>query len=155
MHKQHKPLSQLDPDQIVRYSYDDENRAQRVILVNEDGSGTMPLEVAQQVVQQAPAQLVTVEVPIIVKETEIKIVEVPTIITQERVVKVETEKTIIQTELRVIEVPVIVKEIEFKEIEKTVFIEKSVIQTIPLWLKVCIVVHTFSFMGILIYLIRR
>lgn len=122
-------LSQLDNQQISKHMFDEENDAQRVIIV----SGEVPdvkVSVDPQAITDAiqkglegfkvnsvnppSLQIERIEVPVIIKETVIEKVEIPVIIKE--------------IEYREIKVPFeIVKTIE---IEKPVFLKEQVIQVV-------------------------
>lgn len=105
-------LSLLDKEQIAVRIFDDEQDAQRVILVGSDIAETIKeglkdfkIEVVQQDKTTFPEyKIQTIEIPTIVKEIEIK----------------EIEKQVIVTEYKFIEKPIIVKEIQIIEVEKAV-----------------------------------
>ncbi len=121
-------LTQLDANQIPRYSYDEENRAVRVSIVN----GTSDFQAPVQKIQQAGASRIEyitvptverIEVPVIIKELELKTIEIPVIS--------------VKTEVQIVEVPFYIREIEYKtiEIEKPVYITEIKTVEIPLIVK--------------------
>lgn len=110
MLKKNEKLTLLDNPQILRHMFDEENDAQRVIVVGSDiakavkeGLKDLKIEVNPEWSKEwnkiiPYVQPVTLE-PKIIKEIEFKEIE--------KVVYIE--KPIIQTEIRVIEVPIIPK----------------------------------------------
>ena len=96
-------LTQLDPSQIVKVTFDEENQAQRVYLVNSNEIKALKSEEKPEALQ-----LQRIEIPHIIKETTIERIEVPQIL--------------IQKEIKEIQIPVIIKELEIKEIEKQILI---------------------------------
>lgn len=113
-------FSNFDADQIQRLAFSDDEQAFRMTLVGMDNLVIEPkidLEPLKEALMgkpsEAPAQAPTVE---------IKVVEVPKIITETHteVKVVEVERPVIVEQVRIerVEVPVVVKEIEIKEIEK-------------------------------------
>lgn len=129
-----RKISQLDNNQISKLVFDEENEAQRVVIV----SGNVPdvkvdvdpssitnaimkglegFKVDQASVPWSPSLIQTVEVPVIVKETVIERIEVPVIVKEieYREIKVpfETIKTI------EIEKPIFIKQPEIHILTKS------------------------------------
>lgn len=140
-------LTNLDPNQISRYSFDENLRASRVVIVGDQGyTGTSNIS-GERYIKPEPLYI---EKPVIVTQIEYREVEIPKIVTQ--------------IEYKEIQVPVIVKEIEYKEIvkeipvektvykeiEKPVFIDKLVKDSFPSWLKICFAIQTLAFILIAI-----
>lgn len=137
-------LTQLDSKDIPRYSYDEDNRAMRVIMINNESPvpSNSPLsqtpigsnfklpdgaqyEALKQHFLSLPAprietRIERVEVPVIVKEIEI--VEVQKIITEYK----EIEKIIVVPEYITKEVEKLVTVTEYKTINVPQIVEKIV-----------------------------
>lgn len=129
-------LTQLDPSQIIKTTYDEHNNAQRVYLVN--GPDSIQMGFTEKT---STPYIQTIEIPKIVYETLWKEIQVPVYITK--------------TEIKEIQVPVIVKELEIKEIERQILIpsepqfqiiEKEIV---PKRLKYILIAQLF-FIGILL-----
>lgn len=123
-------LTQLDNNQIHKMTFDEENDAQRVVLV----AGTIPdikVDVDPKAItdaiqkglesfkpssvpNQSSGELQLVEIPVIVKETVIERIEVPVIIKE--------------IEYREIKVPIEI--IKMVEVEKPIFIKEQQIQVV-------------------------
>lgn len=95
--------SQLDPGQIARNIYDEDQNAQRVVMIGDFGIG-------EAIKEQLKDLKVSVDMP---QQREAKEIQV-----------VEVEKILKELQLERIEIPVIVKEIEIREIEKQVIVDK-------------------------------
>lgn len=151
--------SQLDTDQIVKKTFQEELDAQRVVLVGgEKISLTVDMEQMSKSLSEMfekqhkefsrnynnpplinlPYVEEKAQEPVIVTIKEIERVEVPTIITQ---IEYRTIEIPVFTEkLVTIEKPIVIKEIEFKEIYR----EKD----FPNWYKLCFVLQTMVVCGI-------
>lgn len=122
-------LTGLDSKEIPRYTYDEVNNANRVVLIGGDfgvaeavKEGLKDLKVTVDTTTKPgitetvylPGPVQKIEVPVIVRETEYKEITVPVIQTEVRII--EVEKPIIQKELEIqrIEVPVLIKEKELQ-----------------------------------------
>lgn len=140
-------LTNLDPNQISRASFDEDLNAQRMVLVG--GSGiTLNADVKFPEAKH--------QEPIIIKEIEYKEIEKPIIL--EKIIYKEVEKPIIirDIEYKEIEKQIIVKEIEYKEIEKPLIIEKEIIKELPVWQKVCIFIQAFALLSlVLVNLLKK
>lgn len=142
-------ISNLDANQIPRYTYDEANRAVRVTIMGTDIK--MPeidatqikmdfsplLEKMDQLISKqdvvAPTNTVQIiEIPTFIKEIEIKEIEKPIFITEVKII--EIEKPVYITETKYIEKPIIVE--KFKEI--------------PNFAKVCFIIQTLAVFGLLI-----
>lgn len=146
-------LTGLDAKEIPRYTYDEDNNANRVVLVGDfDVAGAikeslkdlkievpvaeaqvMPREYVEKVV---PGPVQRIEVPFPVRETVIERVEVPVIVKE--VEKIEVP--VITQELEIIKlpypvketvierieipVPIIEKQVQLMEVEKPIYIEQ-------------------------------
>lgn len=126
-----RQVSLADPNSIVQREFDELLDAKRVVIVG----GTLPnFNVQGQAAEQREVQIERIEVPVIVKEIELRIIEVEKVIVQ-REVQIERveipvvvtevkeiikEVPVIQHEIKFVEVPVVVKEVQFKEMSKLV-----------------------------------
>ena len=122
-----KKLSHCDPDQIVKYTYDEGLNASRVTLVGLDNLTVEPkidLQPFMEQMKQSEVQVIETKVPVHTVETKIEKIEVPTIITQEKIVELPLEKIIVQEKIVKIDVPVIVKEVEYKEVQIPIVTER-------------------------------
>lgn len=156
-----KNLTSLDPDQIVRYSYDEESNASRVVIVGSDLSdfkeqlkqslqNIFPVETSQVQVQTENKPVVQVEYreiekPIIIKEKDIEIKEI------EKQVPIIVEKI----EYREIEKPILIKEIQYLEVEKPIIVEKEKFLEIPSTIKIYMGIQFLIVIGLLIALILK
>jgi hypothetical protein len=124
MKQANENLSLLDNDQIIKREHDQASDAKRVVIVNSDYSAQIAESIKESLKdikidvtttnvaqpQQAQSSSVQIiEIPVIVKEIEIKEVE--------KIVVVENTKTV--------EIPVIVIQEKIVEIEKPIFIYKE------------------------------
>lgn len=146
-------ITSLDPHQIAQYKYDDERRADRVILVggeklniNADLGG---LEAKVQELSSS-LKLLSNTVPPMQNAPEVKIVEVPKIEVVKQVQYKEIEKPVIvkQVEYKEVQVPVIVTDKQIVEVEKPVLVEKLI--DFPIWLKLCLAIQTLAIIAIAI-----
>lgn len=127
-------ISQYDPAQITRMGFDDSKQAHRVVI--EGSSVVIPelkipeikfpdnLEIHNKVIE------IIKEVPVIVREIEIREIEKPIVVIQKevQVVEIIKEVPVINevTKIEFIEKPIIIPQIEVKTIEKPIIIEKIV-----------------------------
>jgi hypothetical protein len=134
MLKKNEKLTLLDNSQILRSTFDEENNAQRVILIGSDGFQItesikeslkdLKIEVIATEQQKIPfiaPEIKIIEIPKIIKELEIREVEKVILVPEYRVIEIETpiivkelqivevEKLVLQTEIKFIEVPIIPK----------------------------------------------
>jgi hypothetical protein len=151
-----RKLTQLDVNQIHTRVYDEDAEAQRVIVINgnfpnnnnESSSGSIKIE--------------TIEVPVIIKDLEIK--EVDKIITIPELKIIEVQKVLQDTKTEVIrvEVPQIIiqKEVQIIEVEKPIIIREVQNVTIPEfkfpeWVKYAIGAYLLMNLGLLIKLLFK
>jgi hypothetical protein len=154
-------LTALDASSLIKYTYNEELRANRVELVGSDSIivnlDTKPLEEAikagfseYKVTTTGPInptiEYREIKIPEIVKE--VQIIEVPTYITNTEVKIIEVEKTTFVPELKIIEIekPIYITKIEY--VDKIVYQKEiknlnylliiQVILAIGLALKLCI-----------------
>ncbi len=128
-------LTNLDSHQITAYGFDEEKRAHRMVLVGSDNLNiTANIDTSKK------------EDPIVITNTEIKVIEVPKIITE--TIYKEIDKPIIIEKEKIIEVikEVPVEKIVYKEIDKPIIIEKTEYKevNIPNWLKLGLVINTIA-----------
>lgn len=152
-------LTNLDPEQIVRYSYDDQLNGSRVILVGSDLSKFEQSlsESVSKALQNAKFEFTAPQInqnPVSNIQFEYKEIEKPIIV----------EKTVIQY----VDKPVIIKEIEYREIEKQVIVDKIKIEYVekpifvnnsgselPKIVKVFMGIQTLVIVGLLLTLIIK
>ena len=137
-------ISNFDPNQITGLTFDNLRDAVRVHIV--DG-----LKVTADSINM-PEQKV-LQVPVIVKETEIHQINVPVIVKE--IEKVEVPVIIKEVEYKTIEVPVIVREIQVIEIEKPVIVTEfkvieKIISVVPSYVKICMIMQTLALVGLLL-----
>lgn len=153
-------VSLLDRDQITSRLYDEENDAQRVILVGSDMSGladtikssleaslsNMKVDLATPA---APAQreIQIVEIPVVVKEIEIREIEKPIVVEKPQVITVERPVITTKTEIVQVEKPVVVTEHKIIELEKHI-IDAGL-------LKALLVVQTVSLLAIALIVLLK
>jgi hypothetical protein len=157
-----KKLSDCDPDQIIKYTYDETKNASRVTLVGLDNITVEPkidlqpivdqIKQTQQMNSQEEIKIVEIKVPIPVIETKIEKIEVPTIIVQEKIIERPVEKVIIQEKINNIDVPVVIKETQYKEIQIPVITERLKEDKV---LKIFQVIQSLAVLGILIKLLMK
>lgn len=99
-------LTDLDPDQCTRYSYDHDAQANRVVVANDFGLASALKNIKIEAV------------------SNIQIIEVPTIITETKVVEIEKPIIVDRIRIETIEKPVIVEKLEIREIERPVIIRE-------------------------------
>lgn len=127
-------ISSLDTHQISAYGFDEEKRAHRMVLVGTDNLNIIAnLDSRQE------------KDPIVITNTEIKVIEVPKIITE--TIYKEIEKPIIIEKEKIVEVikEVVVDRIVYKEIEKPIIVEKIEYKEIQLnsnWIKLGLLINT-------------
>lgn len=129
-----KKLTNLDVQQIQRYSYDEENNAQRVVIVNQQnwqqnnvqGQHANYPQTQFNSVQQGGLNLP--QTPVVIKETVIEKIDVPVYITDFK----EIIKTVVLTEYKEISVPFPVKEVVIEKIEVGIPIVTEKIQVVEI-----------------------
>jgi hypothetical protein len=133
--------SLADPIAIQQTCFDEEKQAMRVVIV----SGEVPVFQLQESTQKI------VETQSVVKETEIKIVEVPVTVIQKEIqierieVPVYLQQIVEVTKEVLVQVPGPTKiEIQTVEIEKPVYITQTEYKDLPKWLIVFLGVQTIS-----------
>ena len=148
MHKisTNENISHFDPNQITGLTFDAKRDAVRVHII--DG-----LKVTADSIN-LPEQK-TIQVPVIVKETEIHQINVPVIIKE--IEKIEVPVIVKEVEYKTIEVPVFVKEIQVIQIEKPVVIKEiefkvieKLISVVPSYVKICMIIQSIALVGLLL-----
>ena len=152
-------ISNLDVAQMQKYSFDEANDAQRVVLVGGEGMTfnfdkidmKMP-EVLKETCIVKELEIKEIEKPIIVLQEVLKEVQVPVIVKEVQIV--EIEKIIEKIVYKEITIPVVTKEIQIVEVPKFLdkIIEKEV-NILPLYYKISMgVMLAFTLGSILIHL---
>lgn len=162
-------ITQLDSDQIVKYSFDEEHKANRVILVNglSIDSDKISNSIANSLNESLkkvnfnsnaksnhPVEIKTIEVPIIVKEYEVIQIEKPVVVFETKIVEIERPIIIEQPKIIEIEKQIVVKEQQIIEIKIPEIIRQY--EPIPLWMKVSLVLFLgISILTNIILLIKK
>lgn len=134
-------LTQLDSAEIPRYTYNEDNRAIRVEVIN----GKEPFGIAAKVpeghlnivehhIPIIETKIERIEVPVIVKELEIKEIEKQVIIKEQEINIIKVPEYITKIEYKTIEVPIVIKEKEIVYIDKINFKMLFIAQAITLGL---------------------
>jgi hypothetical protein len=146
-----KPLGNFDQYQMDNMAFDVEKQAFRMTVV--DGI-TLNAEAINLPELKLPEQK-TLEVPVIIKETEIHQINVPVIVKE--IQKVEVPVIIKEVEYKTIEVPVVIREIQVIEVEKPVIVKeieiKVIEKTVPVmpgYFKVCMIIQTALYFALLL-----
>jgi hypothetical protein len=141
----------LDPYEMDDRSFDEKNDAWRVSVV--DGITLNAQSITLPEIK-FPEQK-TIEIPVIIKETEVHQVNVPVIVKEYE--RIEVPVIVKEIEYRTIEVPVVIREIQVIEVEKPVVIKeieiKIIEKTIPVmpnYFKVCMIIQTVLYFGLLL-----
>lgn len=146
-----KPLGNFDQYQMDNMAFDVEKQAFRMTVVdgielNVDSITLPELKLPEQK---------TIEVPVIIKETEIHQVNVPVIVKEVQII--EVPKIIKEIEYKTVEVPVVIREVQVVEIEKPVIVKEIEIKVIektvpvmPYYFKVCMIIQTVLYFGLLL-----
>lgn len=147
-------ISNADPHQMYNRIFDDKTDSFRMQLVG----GQMP-EI--KLPDTFKMDLNTIEIPVIVKEIEIREIKVPEIVKQYEILKVEVPVIVKETEIKIIEIekPIIITEIKVIEIEKPVIVKEIQVITekvseMPMIAKVCMVVQALAIVGILLMRVK-
>lgn len=159
-------LSQLDPHQIVKATFQEENDATRVILVGgeklelnidsdkiaeavkeglkhidfNEGQKRQNFMQMKQQAQSSKAQTQIIKENVFIPQIEIK--EIEKIVYIPQIEYREIERPIIVEKIITIEKPIVIKEIEYKE----VLVEKYY----PLFMKICTIMQAIGIIGLLI-----
>ena len=131
-------ITQLDTNQIIKKVYDEDNDAQRVVIVSGDvpemklgidqDQLTNAIQKGLEGLKQPSITLEKIEIPVIVKETVIERIEVPVIVKEQSIEKVEVPVIVKEIELKEIKVPVEI--VKIVEIEKPIIIKEQQIQVL-------------------------
>ncbi len=145
-------LTQLDNAQLPRYMYDDENQAQRVVVV---GGADFKINAQVQQQPQIETRIEKIEVPVIVKETVVQEVHVPHIIKEVQIERIEIPVIVKEVEVQVIKTEVVVTKPEIIQIDKPIIIERPVFiekgnSQLPKWAYACIALQALSSFGLLV-----
>lgn len=165
-------LSQLDVNQIKTRTFDEENDAERVVLIGQNLSldtdklvnaikeGIQNIKIVTPIVTPEIKQLEPIEKHIFIPQLEIKTIEIPIIVKEIEYREIEKQVIIPRIEYITIEKPVYIETI--KEIEKQVIVKELEIKEIlvekhyPMILKVAAVCQVLLMFGILlINLLKR
>lgn len=138
-------ISNLDTDQMARRSYDEENDATRVIMVGNIGRYPTPEA------ETLKPQIVYVDKPFVVKEIEIREVEKPVTLIEEKIVFVD--KPVMVKEIEYVDRYIVVKEVEVREIERPVIVQS--LRDLPSWIKLALVTQVLSVLLMVAYNLSR
>ena len=140
-------LTDIDKDQLPKYTYSQKHNAQRVIMV---GGENIQIEAKFPENFNMEPKIIHVEKPVIVKEIELREVEKPVIIEREKISFVDRPVIVKEIEVREIvkEVPVYLERIV--EVEKPVIIEKEKFIEFPKWLKLVFILQSIAMFGIFV-----
>lgn len=141
-------LTDLDTQQITRYSYDEANRAMRIVNV---GAAS---EIHSPIATQNGTKIERIEVPVIVKELQIerfetqvivkeieyREIEKPVYIKEVQVLEVQVPVVVKETKIERVEIPVVHKEVQIIQVDKINYKMLMAIQAITL---VLIVISRF------------
>lgn len=105
-----KTMSEFDSGQITRLGFDDEQKAHRMILVNQPAFNILNSNAAAPFSNagETRIQIERIEVPFPVKEIEIREIQVPLIVKEFQIV--EVEKPVYIDKIVYVDKPFIVKE---------------------------------------------
>lgn len=137
--------SNLDVQQMQAYAFDEANDAQRVVLVGGEGMTfnfdkidmKMP-EILKETCIVKELEIKEIEKPIIIIQEKIEKIEVPVIVKEVQVV--EIEKVIEKIVYKEINIPVVTKEIEIVRVPE--YLEKVVekeVEVLPLYYKILMI----------------
>lgn len=135
-------LTALDPNQITQYSFDENLRANRVVIV-----GDAPVFEQSEFKVSDP---IYIEKPIVVTQIEYKEIQVPHVVKEIEYREVEKPYIIKEVEYKEIIKEVPVERVVYKEIEKPVIVKETSFNDFPVWLKVCFAIQTLAFILIAI-----
>lgn len=136
--------SNLDEYQMNNRTFDANKDAWRVSVI--DG---VTLNVDQITLPEfkLPEQK-TIEVPVIIKESEIHQINVPVVVKEVQIVEVPV--MVKEVEYKTIEIPVIVPEVRIIEVEKPIMIKEIQFKELSTFIKACIILQAISMVGLLI-----
>ena len=132
-YKEKRIITNADPGQINRRTFEEETDSVRVHIV----SGEMPNFKIPELKQQE-VKIVEVPTTVIVKEPQV--IETQVIVKEYEVLEVQK----IVTEYKTIEIPVFTKEVEYKTIEVPVISTEVVYKDLPNYLKLALLVQALG-----------
>jgi|694.fasta_scaffold00313_39 hypothetical protein len=125
-----RKITLRDYNQITAFEHDESLDAKRVIVVG----GEMP---TFNIPELKMPEIQKIEVPVIItqKELQVERIEVPVIVKETEIKEIEKQVIVLQKEWQVerVEIPIVQKEIEV--IEKPVILKEIVQQDLPSWIK--------------------
>src|SRR5437899_2751933 len=135
-------ITKLDTDQVIKYAFDEENRAQRVYVINDNSLGHNGHKEAVREIEYKE-----IKIPEIIKEKDVQVVYVDRPIIQEKIVVVEIEKPIFieKENIKEIKVPHIVEKIKEVYIPQ---IKAEDNKEIPVFVKICMIAQIIATLGI-------
>lgn len=151
----HKDMSSRDPDQINRYEHDEMTNSRRVSMVNIEGLREGIQESLKNMKIEFPQdklnQVQVVQVPQVFKEIHIQ--EVPKVIEQVRLERIEVPVIVKETEIQYIDRPIITEVVKFVETEKTVVVTDY--KNLPKWIFLSQAVFATLNLGLLVFLVLK
>lgn len=130
-------LTALDPNQITQYSFDENLRANRVVIV-----GDAPVFNTESHTLSDP---IYIEKPVVVTQIEYKEIQVPHVIKEIEYKEIEKPYIVKEIEYREIVKEVPVERVVYKEIEKPIIVKETSFNDFPIWLKICFAIQTLAF----------
>lgn len=135
--------SQLDGLDILQRTFDESKNAFRM-------TGDSGISLTSSPIQHSVGEvrIERVEVPVIVREPQIekieietvRYIEIPKIVEIVKEIPVYIDREVLKLER--IEIPVIVREKEIVEVTKEIIVEKKEFEKFPMWLRICIISQT-------------
>lgn len=129
--------------------YDEDNDAQRVVLVG----GNFELTPEIKFPEQRQIEIKEIQIPVIVKEVEIREIEKPVIIKEIEIRQIENTKVVVQEKIQTVEIPVVVKEQLLQTIEKPIIVEKF--SEVSKLLNRVVLLQTLVIIGLVVGLILK
>lgn len=123
-------MTEMDTQQITRRLYDENRNASAVYLVDGISINTDSIE---QSIKDAFKDIKIEYRDVIVKEQEIKVIEVPVIVYETKTI--EIDKPIIVEQIRIVEIekPVIIKETIMMEVKVPHIVIQKEYKELPIW----------------------
>jgi hypothetical protein len=152
-------LTNRDPHQITQFEHDNENNAKRVVVVGQEinidsakiaeslekALSNIKVDLSQgSSNKEVQIQVVEIEKQVFVPQIQYEKVEVPVIVKETQIV--EVEKIIYIDRMIRVEVPVIVKEIEIRE-----FNSPSEAPGTPMIVKIAAIIHSICVIGLTLH----
>lgn len=158
MEIKHVNMSNRDVDQIHRYEHDECQNSRRVTVVNVEGLKEgivdslkgLKIEFPQDMLGRSP-QVQTVNIPQIFKEVQIQ--EVPKVIEQVRIERIEVPVIVKETEVKYIDRPVITEVVKFVDAQKTIVVTDY--KNLPKWIFLSQAVFVALNLGLLVFLVLK